>query len=120
MNGEPSFCNYCGVRITIVHVHGHGQCSSCGTNVEPCCSGASPQDATTHELRPELAADPKLFLRVFQQLGGADASVSEAALVFAISQWLLLGLEEALTIVFAGVHTGRLMKAGPAYRLPVA
>ena len=35
-------CSYCGAALVVVHVHGHGQCQSCGTNVDPCCSGANP------------------------------------------------------------------------------
>lgn len=32
-------CLYCGSEEGRVFVHGHYQCISCGTNVDPCCSG---------------------------------------------------------------------------------
>ncbi|MCA9286147.1 MAG: hypothetical protein KDA22_13060 [Phycisphaerales bacterium] len=32
-------CPYCGRPLTIIEVHGHGQCAACGANIDPCCSG---------------------------------------------------------------------------------
>lgn len=32
-------CQFCGAPSTLVHVHGHYQCSNCGTNALPCCDG---------------------------------------------------------------------------------
>jgi len=32
-------CDYCGTKAPVVWVHGHGQCSNCGINVEECCRG---------------------------------------------------------------------------------
>lgn len=32
-------CPTCGHPLRIVHVHGHGQCGACGTNIQPCCDG---------------------------------------------------------------------------------
>jgi len=32
-------CQFCGNLSTLVHVHGHYQCSVCGTNALPCCDG---------------------------------------------------------------------------------
>lgn len=32
-------CVYCGAQAPVVWVHGHGQCASCGINVEECCRG---------------------------------------------------------------------------------
>jgi len=34
-------CIYCGQLAPLVWVHGHGQCASCGINVEECCRGES-------------------------------------------------------------------------------
>lgn len=34
-----SRCSSCGALAPIVWVHGHGQCSACGTNIAPCCDG---------------------------------------------------------------------------------
>lgn len=33
------FCNWCNQPTTIIRVHGHGQCSFCGTNIDECCKG---------------------------------------------------------------------------------
>lgn len=32
-------CIYCGSEAELVWVHGHGQCATCGINVEECCRG---------------------------------------------------------------------------------
>ena len=32
-------CCFCGHTSTLIHVHGHYQCSVCGTNAMPCCDG---------------------------------------------------------------------------------
>lgn len=32
-------CPWCGQFVTLVWVHGHGQCPECGTNVDECCRG---------------------------------------------------------------------------------
>lgn len=36
---EKRRCTYCGVEAPLVWVHGHGQCASCGINVQECCQG---------------------------------------------------------------------------------
>jgi len=47
---EPQRCPYCGMMpLQVVHVHGHGQCVSCGTNVEPCCSGEGLENVPSHD-----------------------------------------------------------------------
>ncbi len=32
-------CPWCGQLTNIIWVHGHGQCSVCGTNIDECCRG---------------------------------------------------------------------------------
>ncbi len=32
-------CNWCHQPSAIIWVHGHGQCSVCGINVDECCRG---------------------------------------------------------------------------------
>lgn len=32
-------CLWCGQSAQIIWVHGHGQCSSCGINIDECCRG---------------------------------------------------------------------------------
>ncbi|MBU2494511.1 MAG: hypothetical protein KJ571_17955 [Bacteroidetes bacterium] len=34
-------CNWCGIPAIIIWVHGHGQCSNCGINIDECCKGES-------------------------------------------------------------------------------
>jgi hypothetical protein len=34
---EP--CPFCGAKLGIVWLHGHGQCPNCNKNIEPCCEG---------------------------------------------------------------------------------
>ncbi len=36
---SPVICQWCGRPAEIIWVHGHGQCSVCGINVEECCRG---------------------------------------------------------------------------------
>jgi len=36
---ESFRCPYCGRAAELVWIHGHGQCSACGTNVDECCRG---------------------------------------------------------------------------------
>jgi hypothetical protein len=38
-NSFAERCPYCGRQAGVVWVHGHGQCSACGTNVDECCRG---------------------------------------------------------------------------------
>lgn len=41
-------CNWCNQPSTIIWVHGHGQCSVCGYNIDECCRGESEQcDSST-------------------------------------------------------------------------
>jgi len=37
---QPARCPACGHALEVIQVHGHGQCATCGTNIDPCCSGA--------------------------------------------------------------------------------
>ncbi len=32
-------CPYCQQISNIIFVHGHGQCSKCGVNIDECCNG---------------------------------------------------------------------------------
>ncbi|MBK8100489.1 MAG: hypothetical protein IPK26_25610 [Planctomycetes bacterium] len=110
-------CPWCGARLSIVHVHGHGQCAACGTNVEPCCGGAGGEAGESPTLHP-LDANPRLFERLFEGLGGPTATVAEDALVFALAQRLGVDLDEARLLIEAGVRTGRLnATAAHSYRI---
>ena len=38
-NRQIQICPACNRATKIVWVYGHGQCSFCKTNIDPCCSG---------------------------------------------------------------------------------
>ena len=38
-NFPSNICSWCGQPSNIIWVHGHGQCSVCGYNVDECCRG---------------------------------------------------------------------------------
>ncbi|HEY8375175.1 MAG TPA: hypothetical protein VIK91_01745 [Nannocystis sp.] len=46
MHPSPERCPWCGGPLTLVWVHGHGQCVRCGTNLDECCRGET-AEATT-------------------------------------------------------------------------
>ncbi|MBL8726438.1 MAG: hypothetical protein JNK49_20510 [Planctomycetes bacterium] len=105
-------CPYCGRRGGRVAVHGHVQCGACGTNLEPCCSGASPADERDVPSSAELLPDPQLFERLFRVLGGPAATVATDSLLSALVQDRNCDLDAARILVDAGERTGRLVRAG--------
>lgn len=38
---NSDICSWCGQITQVIWVHGHGQCSSCGYNIDECCRGES-------------------------------------------------------------------------------
>lgn len=38
-NTQQVICSWCCQPSTIIWVHGHGQCSVCGINIDECCKG---------------------------------------------------------------------------------
>lgn len=38
-NRQAVICNWCNQPSSIIWVHGHGQCSACGINIDECCRG---------------------------------------------------------------------------------
>ena len=118
MSQAARTCPFCGSAAAVVHVHGHGQCAQCGGNVEPCCAGSGHDDVDTGLGHAELEADPRLFPRLFAQLGGEQATVARDALLFGLAQWLGIGLDEAAIVAEAGVRASKLQAAGDgAFRL---
>jgi hypothetical protein len=114
-------CPWCGAAHVLVHVHGHGQCATCGVVVETCCGGASAAGEADLALRrqmPERTIDPQFFTRLFAQLGGARATVTEAALLHACQEKLGGDLEAAGIVIEAACSVGALRRLTSGYRLP--
>ena len=90
-----------------MHVHGHGQCGNCGTNVDPCCSGTTAdQDPGAQGSAWQIA--PELLDRVFASLGGRDRTVTLQALRAALAQALDGTLEAADELIEVARRTGAL------------
>jgi hypothetical protein len=111
-------CHYCGYEGAVNAVHGHGQCGRCGTNIEPCCSGASAADEAAVTDRIDTEPDPGLFARTFLHLGGPVVTVTVEALRFALAQRLGVDLDEAGLVIEAAERTGLIVPTGVGlYRL---
>ena len=117
-NNDPAAprCSYCGAALVIVHVHGHGQCSACGTNVDPCCAGASPESEASVPQEKAPPDDHSALRRAFQEAGGAQSTVTEAAFLFALARVLDAPLEDAAVALDAAVEIGLVRRIGGAVR----
>lgn len=102
-----------------MHVHGHGQCARCGSNVEPCCAGAGDEAELALPL-PVPAAEPALPLpALFAALGGRDLTVTQDALVHAVCCQLGCDRLAACERLLHEVAAGRLQRIGHGwFRLP--
>jgi len=105
-------CPYCGHRGPVVTVHGHGQCARCHNNTEPCCSGADAAGEAAASDGIDTGPEPHLFERVFAQLGGTEATVTTAALLFALTQRLGTDLDDAKLVLEAAERVGILQPVG--------
>ena len=105
-DANAASCPYCGHRGAVVQVHGHGQCSNCGTNIEPCCAGADAAEEAGSTTTVNAAEGPQLFAQLFVQLGGAEATVTTEALLFALVQRLGTDLDDAKIVLEAGERIG--------------
>jgi hypothetical protein len=105
-------CPSCGSSRGVVFVHGHGQCVACGTNTEPCCAGASALNEVDGGAEDAPFVDPQLFERLFAQLGGAKATVTTDALLFALVQSQGSDLDTARLLLEAGERVGVVQRVG--------
>ena len=110
-------CPFCGARLQVVAVHGHGQCARCGTNTEPCCAGADAQSEADVAPPAPTQLDPRLFARLFHQLGGEQATVTVDCLLHALARALDVPLDEARIVFDAGVDLGQLAQRGDTVRI---
>jgi hypothetical protein len=110
-------CPVCARWLQMVHVHGHGQCVFCGTNVEPCCVGAG--DEAELAAGPQLLPGPLPLAALFAELGEVHASVTHDALTNAVCRRVGCDLAEACERLLYEIEQGRLLRAAPGvYRLP--
>lgn len=98
-----------------MHVHGHGQCTQCGANVEPCCGGAGNSDVAAGLPASHIDVEPGLFARLFLQLGGERKTVTRAALEGAYVARQGGDLAEAREVIDAAVRLGMLLEGGPGW-----
>ena len=114
---SPSPCPMCGSSRGVVHVHGHAQCLTCNTNIEPCCTGDNGNDAGSQSAcRTANAADqagPNLFPMVFDALGGRDQTVTTAALLFGLTSRLSCDHQDARLLLEAAERIGIVRTAPP-------
>lgn len=103
--------------MQMVHVHGHGQCGFCGTNVEPCCAGAG--DEAELAAGPHLRPGPLPLQALFTELGDPAATVTHDALTHAVCCRVGCDLTEACERLLYEIEQGRLLRPAPGiYRLP--
>ena len=105
-------CPYCGFLGPVVDVHGHAQCGHCGTNIGPCCNGADAASEAGATPGVAATANQQLFAQLFHQLGGAAATVTDDALLFALTQRLGTDLDDARVVLEAAERVGVLQVAG--------
>jgi hypothetical protein len=111
-------CPACARWLRMVHVHGHGQCAFCGSNVEPCCAGAAGDEAEL-AVGPPQPQGPLPLRALFSELGDAQASVTHEALVNAVCRREGCDLTEACERLLHEIDQGRLLRIeNGVYRLP--
>lgn len=114
---DSARCAHCGRASRVVQVHGHGQCSFCHTNVDPCCSGADAANEIDAAASRQRAVAEQQLSRVFAHLGGAEVTVTREALTLGLANGLGLSLDEAQQIIVAGLRDERLRVSGGGLRL---
>lgn len=111
----PSPCPWCGSLRGVVHVHGHGQCVTCNTNVEPCCGGDNANDAASKsQTSDQTHMAPRLFPTLFDNLGGRSVTVTTEALLYALSNRLACNYGEARLVLEAAERVGIVLTRAPS------
>ncbi|MFT4840578.1 MAG: hypothetical protein ACI8UD_000392 [Planctomycetota bacterium] len=90
-----------------MHIHGHGQCVTCNTNVEPCCGGDNGNDAASKApSSAQVDMTPQLFPTLFDGLGGRTVTVTTDALLYALSNRLACDYGNASLVLEAAERVG--------------
>jgi hypothetical protein len=110
--GALERCPFCGFQGPTVWVHGHSQCARCHTTVDPCCSGADAAGEAGAADGIDAGPDPRLFVSLFEHLGGVAATVTTESLLFALVQRLGTDLDDARLVLEAAEHVGLVRPAG--------
>jgi len=110
----PPACPNCGARDAAVPIHGKAACPCCGAEIQTACEGAGNGEAIVRG-GGDFAVPTDLFARLFARLGGFDASVTEDALLFALTEMQGVDLDGARLLLEAGVHAHAIRRAGPHY-----
>jgi hypothetical protein len=97
-----------------VPIHGKATCPCCGAEIQIACEGAGAGEAIVRG-DGDFVVPTDLFARLFARLGGLDASVTEDALLFALTELQDVDLDGARLLLEAGVHTRAIRRAGPHY-----
>jgi hypothetical protein len=111
--GAVERCAHCGHRGPIVQVHGHGQCARCHTNIVPCCGGADAASEAAAADGIDAEPEPTLFRSLYEHLGGRAATVTDEALLFALTQRLGSDLDTARLVLEAAERVGIVQAVAP-------
>ncbi|MCC6784119.1 MAG: hypothetical protein IT457_14850 [Planctomycetes bacterium] len=106
-------CPQCLRLTSIVHVHGHAQCVLCGTNVEPCCSGAG--DEADAVARGGESADLEALLALLAALGG---STPREALLNGFAERTAVSLDVANEVLGRALRAGQVIVHAGIVALP--
>ena len=110
----PTPCPWCGSTQGTVRVHGHGQCATCKTIIEPCCSGDNTNDAACKNSVDAIDnSDRHLFSRVFDSIGGRHATVTTDALIFGLNTRLGTTYDEAQALIEVAERIGIIVSKPP-------
>lgn len=111
--GTAPSCPKCGVRRTVVAVHGQATCPRCGADVTAACEGADAADEALDPCGESYSVPTDVFERLFRRLAHRNASVTTDALLFALVELQGVDRDGAQLLLEAGEHTRAIAKTGP-------